>query len=306
MMNDTVFRPYTPADAQPLFLVFLESVNDLLVRDGLEPMADTKNPDDVATKWANNRSVFEHMIATSDSYWVAERAGILVGYAHAFVRDGVRQLTQFFVSPDAQNSGVGRELLTRAFPPNGVDNRIIIATSDQRALVRYLKSGVYPRFPLCYFLQPEPQIPTLETDLVIEPIDDMPETTAALNYIDRIVIGYQRPVDHEFFLQDNDRKGYTFKRNDQIVGYGYVGGYNGPFAVLDSNDFPAVLAFGEAQAAQNHREFDIPVPLINQAAVDYLLSRGARMEFEFTCYFMSAKPLGSYERYIFTSPTFFT
>lgn len=306
MMNNTVFRPYVPDDAQPLFLVFLQAVNDLLMRDGLPLMADTSNPDEVASKWANNRSIFEHMVVTSDQYWVAERDGVPVGYAHAFMRDGVRQLTQFFVTPGSQNSGIGRELLARAFPVDSADNRVVIATSDQRALVRYLKSGVYPRFPMCYFLQPEPKIHPIETDLVIEPMTDTPETMAAVNSIDQLVIGYRRPIDHSWYLQDVDRGGYIFRRDSQIVGYGYMGEVNGPFALLDSKDFPAVLAFAEGEAAKNHRGFDIPVPLINQSAVDCLLSRGSRVESEFMCYYMTTKPLGQYDHYIFTSPTFFT
>lgn len=306
MMNNIVFRPYTPDDAQPLFLVFLKAVNDLLIRDGLPAMADISNPDEIAQKWANNRSMFEHMAATSDFYTVAEQDGVPVGYAHSFVRNGVRQLTQFFVSPDAQNGGVGRELLSKTFPADGADNRIVIATTDRRAVARYLKSGVYPRFPMCYFLQPEPQIRPLETDLVIEPMTNTPEIMAAVNQIDQMVIGYQRAIDHLWYLQEKDRTGYTFKRGDQIVGYGYVGEYDGPIALLDSNDFPAILAFVEAEAAKNHRTFDIPVPLINRAAVDCLISRGLRAELEFTCYFMTAKPLGQYDHYVFTSPTFFT
>ena len=34
-----------------------------------------------------------------------------------------------------------------------------------------------------------------------------------------------------------------------IVGYGYLGEHNGPFASLDANDFPAILAHAETEAA---------------------------------------------------------
>jgi len=136
---------------------------------------------------------------------------------------------------------------------------------------------------MCYFLQSAPKERPIETDLVIEPIVNTPQTMEALNQIDHDVLGYERPADHVWLLQDEGRAGYTFKRADQIVGYGYVGGYNGPFALLDSKDFPVVLAFAEGQAAKHQRGFDIPVQLINEVAVDCLLSRGSRAELEFTC-----------------------
>jgi hypothetical protein len=42
----------------------------------------------------------------------------------------------FFVSPPQQSSGVGRELLSRAFSKSGARYRTIIATLDERALYR--------------------------------------------------------------------------------------------------------------------------------------------------------------------------
>jgi hypothetical protein len=210
--------------------------------------------------------------------------------------------TEFFVLPGEQSAGVGRELLARAFPANGAAHRSIMATTDIRAQARYLKAGVYPRFPVFYFGRP-PEPVTVTTDLTIEPITASPENLAAIGALDRALLGHRRDVDHSWLM--SERQGYLYIRGDRSVGYGYVGARNGPFAVLDADDFPAVLAHAENEAAAHGRkEFGIEVPMVNRVAVDYLLARGYRMD-SFIAILMSDTPWGSFEHYIVTSPPFF-
>ena len=73
-------------------------------------------------------------------WWFAEdeATGEAIGYARSILRDGVRELTEFFVLPEAQGAGVGRGLLARAFPADGARHRAIVATMDPRAIARYL------------------------------------------------------------------------------------------------------------------------------------------------------------------------
>src|SRR5262245_46227709 len=55
--------------------------------------------------------------------------------------------------------------------------------------------------------------------------------------------------------------------------------WQGPFAVLDPNDFPAVLAHAETQAhALGAESVGFEVPLINKIVVDYLLGRGYKLD----------------------------
>ena len=72
----------------------------------------------------------------------------------------------------------------------------------------------------------------VKTDLEIEPMQ-LNVHMDAINRIDRKII-------------ERTRDGFVYKRNKEIVGYGYVGSSSGPFAVLDDNDFPAVLSHAEA------------------------------------------------------------
>ena len=89
------------------------------------------------------------------------------------------------------------------------------------------------------------------------------------------------------------------------MGYGYLGVRSGPFALLESEDFPAVLDHAESQAAAQGRiEFGIELPMVNQVAVDYLLGRGFQMH-RFVAIMMNDKSIGKFENYILTSPPFF-
>lgn len=297
------YRPGAVEDSSAVYDVFVHTTIDLERRMGL-PDADIiwLDPAIVASYWQRRQSLFEHLARTADQYWVAEADGQIVGFARSSVRDGVRELLEFFVRPGYQGQGIGGELLRRAFPAGDAQRRAIIATREMRALARYMKAGVYPRFPNYYtFRKPEPV--EVATDLEFAPAADTPETLAAIRAIDQAILGFTRDVDHRFLLQD--RQAILFRRAGQVVGYGYFGKGTGPIALLDAADFPAVLARAESEAAaRGDDEFGMQLPLVNRHAVDYLLGRGFRLE-DFTVFFMSDEPFGRFENYIFTSPPFF-
>jgi GNAT superfamily N-acetyltransferase len=292
------FRPGAIEDSYAVHSIFERAIEDFSqranVRSGL-------TPGDPAG-WERARSLNEHLARTADQFWIAEDAGEPIGYARSILRDGVRELTEFFVLPARQSAGVGRELLARAFPAAGARHRSIIATFDTRALGRYLRAGLYPLFPIYYF-QRAPDVVPEPSDLVIEPFSSAEPLMPELRAIDREVLGYTRDVDHAWLAQS--RAGHLYRRNGRVVGYGYTGRNNSPFALLDAADFPAVLAHAAAQAAaRGEAEMGFEVPLINRHAVDFLLRRGYRMEpfFEF---YMGDAPLGRLENYIVTSPPMF-
>jgi len=63
----------------------------------------------------------------------------------------------------------------------------------------------------------------------------------------------------------------------EVVEYGYEGRFNGPFALLNENDYPTVLTHTENEAAAQEQDFGIDIPLANRAAVDHMLERGHRI-----------------------------
>ena len=298
MNEKIVFRPGTPGDSYAVYTIFEQALEDFSRRTNVQ--ADQTAGDPQA--WERRRPLFEHLGRTADQFWVAEQAGKPIGYARSTLRDGVRELTEFFVLPASQSAGVGRELLARAFPSEGARHRAIIATSDARAQGRYLRAGVYSHFPI-YFFRRAPEVLAVPSDLAFEDFNSIGAVLPALRAVDRQVLGYTRDEDHSWLA--TTRSGYLYRRNGRVVGYGYVGDDNSPFALLDAADYPAVLAHAEAQAAgRREAETGFEVPLINRQAVDFLLQRGYRMD-SFFAFYMCDRPLGRLENYIVTSPPFF-
>jgi GNAT superfamily N-acetyltransferase len=292
------YRRGTLEDSHTVFQIFQQSIMELGERMGVMTISGGDDPEVLDKLWKARRSLFEHLAKTAHEYWLAEREGRAIGYSRAILRDGVQELTEFFVLPGEQSAGVGRELLARTLTESGTNLRSIIATLDERALIHYLKLGLSGRFPIKYFSRaPEPV--AVKSDLKIRPIaPDLPEL-ADLNRIDRAVIGHMRPTDHHWLV--SDRQGFTYSRAGEIVGYGYVGNNSGPFTLLNPQDFPAVLSHAERVAAGQYKRFGVETPLTNRAAIDYFLARRYRMD-AFTALFMSDRPFGQFENYIFFGP----
>jgi GNAT superfamily N-acetyltransferase len=295
------YRRGTLDDSQNTFDVFRQSIMELGDRLSMMPISGGHNPLIIQNLWARRQSLFDHLARTSDNFWVAEQDDKVIGFARSILRNGVRQLTEFFVLPEHQSAGVGRELLTRAFPVDGADHRFILATIDGRAVQRYLKAKVYPLFP-CYAFSRLAEKINLDSDMIIERITPSAQAMGELIRIDNAILGFHREAEHAWLLEN--RQGYFYKRNKEFVGYGYLGEHNGPFALLDANNFPAILAHAETEAALKGTEFSVEVPMVNRAAVDYLLSRGCKLE-SFFEFFMADSQFGKFENYILTSPPFF-
>src|ERR1700736_1563539 len=136
-----VVRHGSAADSTACFGLFRRSLWDLMRRIGYLP-ADHPAPD-LDAEWPAYRGLFAHLSATCAQWWIAEDPeGRPMGYARSTERDGLAELTEFFVAPDARVAGVGRALLERAFAPGRGKHRSIIATVDAAAVALYLRFGV--------------------------------------------------------------------------------------------------------------------------------------------------------------------
>ena len=138
----------------------------------------------------------------------------------------------------------------------------------------------------------------------METPNDAQSAIQIMSGIDLVILGHRRDVDHTFLMQD--RTLYFYKRNGQVVGYGYIEkDYYGPFALLDNTDFPAVLAHAETQAnLLGAGSVGFETPSINTIVVDYLMKRSYRLE-GFMGSILSNKPFGKFENYLLTSPPWF-
>ncbi len=297
------YRKATHKDDFTTFSIFRKSLEDYGQRTGVMAITGGNDPEKMKQLWERRRLFWEHLTDSSDQYWLAEKDnGEAVGYARSIVRGNHRELTEFFVLPDSQSAGVGKELILRAFP-NDTPHRSIVATSDFRAMSRYLKAGVYPFINEFYF-ERVPELVSVETDLTIEKPNDTHSAIQILGEIDLILLGHRRDTDHNFLTQD--RTLYLYKRLGQVVGYGYIEkDYYGPFALLDNKDFPAVLAHAETQAhLLGAGSVGFETPSINTIVIDYLLKRSYRLE-GFMGTILSNKPFGKFENYLLMSPPLF-
>ena len=280
--------------------VLVDAINDLGRRNGSIEEGSALALD---VEWARTGPFFDHIARTAAEFWVAEGPdGEPIGYARSIDRDGVFELTEYFVRPGVQSQGVGGELLERAFPNDRGDLRLIIATTDIRALSRYLRAGVAPRFPVVAFTGPARDV-ALVSGLDVEPLE-LDRDMDALHAVDDAVLGHRREADHRWFAAE--REGHRYVRDGRVVGYGYVGlpdrGGNGPFAVLDPLDLPAVLSHAERRRHElGAAEASFEVALHNRIAVDHLLGRGYRMD-GFMTLICSSEPFGRFEQYLFCAP----
>ncbi|MGB3713067.1 MAG: GNAT family N-acetyltransferase, partial [Candidatus Promineifilaceae bacterium] len=291
----------TLEDSYRAFRVVEESLADLNRRIGSNGTSSADNPEALARMWEERRSLYQHLATSADSFWLAERENRTIGLSRSIERDGLRILTELFVLPAEQSAGIGKGLLTRAFPNTNGDHRIIISSPDLRAQALYRGAGLIPRFSL-HYLWREPEAVAVDTDLVTVPIETSTEHLEILGTLDKALLGHRREADHSWLL--TDRQGYIYFRDDQPVGYGYIGQRSGPFALLDSGDYPAVLAQAENSAAsRGSQHFGLEVPDINRAALNYLTTRGYKKD-ELVATLMSNVPVGKFENYLVTSPPF--
>ena len=246
MTMSITYRKGTIEDSHTVFQIFVRTLMDYSERMNVMAITGGNDSQVLESLWNLRKPMFEYLANDAAQFWLAENDGEIIAYARSIEHDGMQELTEFFVSPHQQSSGVGRELLSRAFPKSEARYRTIIATLDERALYRYMKLGVYGRFPLKYFYRKAEKV-GVETGLKIEPmqlelhLDD-------INKIDQEILNHTREHQHQWVA--TTRSGFVYKRDEKIVGYGYVGSSSGPFAVLDENDFPAVLAHAESFMAE--------------------------------------------------------
>jgi GNAT superfamily N-acetyltransferase len=307
------FRPGTDEDLEATHGLFLDTITDLVWRLGIQDGERIPSEAERVADFRRWRPILEYLTATADQYWVAERGDELLGFARSILRHGVRELTEFFVSPKAQSYGLGRELLSRAMPP-GARRTYIMASLDLRAQALYHRLGVYQICAVYTFSKPRerfiapasaageelPTNPTIAMDaptILPMTLEHLPQITQ----LDEAIHGHQRDNDHKWLM--THRRGFILFRDNKAVGYGYAGDpYSGPFVMLDPADFPAALAYAEHVAyEQGFADLGVDVPMLNRTAIEFLLNRGYQMS-AFFCFYMCDQMPSHVDKTIITAP----
>jgi GNAT superfamily N-acetyltransferase len=290
-------RRATADDIRPAFDVSMAAMSDLFARQG-DPAGI-----DPPSFWPQLEPLLVHLAATAAEWWVAidEADGALVGYARSIERGGLFELSELFVRPDRQSAGLGRQLVERAFPDGRGDVRLVLATTDVRAMARYYAAGTVGRFPIAE-LGGTPRASVGAGDL--EPVPLTHHLIPELAAVEEAVIGFSRNDDYEWLIEHRD--GHLYRREGRAIGFAFISADgSGPIAALDPADQVPILRHAEGRAhALELQTISFEVPMPNEIAMRHLLRRGFRIEPPLTL-LMSSVPFGQFDRFLPFGPSAF-
>lgn len=295
------FRPATADDSEACYRLFWESVADLAARQGM-PWKETADQ-----LWPRFVPLYDLLAEIAAEWWVAAdpHTDELIGYARSVERGadgGLFELAEFFVRPGHQAAGVGRQLIERAFPTGRGAVRVIIATTDVRAVARYHRADTSIQFPILGVTGP-PSARAAD-GIRLEPVPVDEASLGEVAAIERVVLEYDRGA-HELRWLLARREGWLYRSEDRVVGCAFIGAEGtGPIAALDPGAMPDILGHLEARGAALGRDelgFEVPAP--NVVAIRHLLARGFRFD-PFVTYLMASRPFGSFDRYLGFTPPF--
>jgi GNAT superfamily N-acetyltransferase len=293
------YRRATSEDTFACHELMWESVTDLGRRQG------TPLDGSASDWWPSSEPLHRLLAQIAAEWWVAEETGSgrLLGFARSIERDGLFELTEFFVRPDEQSRGVGKVLLERTFPAGRGTVRSIVATMDVRAQARYYTAGTVARFPV-FTLGSAPGDAGPVREVMAEPIDGE-LAIEAQRVIERTVLGHRRSDDEIRWLLDR-RQGHLYRRAGRVIGFSFLGRDGaGPMAALEPADLPAILLHVESLAHSIGLErLELQVPGPNAVAIRQLMGRGYRFD-SWINLVMSDRPFGQFDRFIPFSPPLF-
>ncbi len=298
--SDLTYRLLTPADAERAFVVYREALNDYLAPAGQElvPEENDLTPG------------FLHILRhDAPRAWGAEAGGELVAWTSAIQRGRWWFLSMLFVLPGAQGRGVGGELLRRAMEAAEGAEAFATVTDTLQPISNtlYARRGMLPREALLGFAGApkvsEGLLGPLRRGAPPDGLEPQPLTLASvaeLAAVDAGVSGLDRTVDHAFYLGEEGRRGWLFRRAGRIRGYVMCrpDARIGPLACLDTEDVAPVLRYALVQlAAHGVERVTVRVPASCEAAQRVLWDAGLVFE-DTPGLLLASQPFAWLDRYL--------
>ena len=292
-----IIRPARDEELQAAEELVARSINDLAERHGFGRIA-TLRPADFQLFSLHN---------DPDGLWVAEADGELAGFAFSWVAGDLWFLSELFVSPAHQGSGIGNALLQRAFAharKTGAGNRALITFSfNTVSQGLYIRHGLFPRLPL-YFFQVAREACGHAPELRHTDIDFEADLEKLVE-LDLATLGVAREKHHRFLHSQSAIRGLLLHAGRDCAGYAYISanGPIGPLAVLRHDmmgpAFRTALALAAATGAPQISAF---VPGAATEALGAAVAQGMRITLPMVL--VAAKDFGDWTRYLPRNPGF--
>lgn len=255
--------------------------------------------------------VLSNLLTDDPRSVVVARAGLeIVGMAAMQIQRPHAHIAFFFVHPDVQNRGVGRQLLDHireVIAASGATVTTLASSRDPKAWQRYLRFGLHPGPPQLPFRVVKPTFPANPPErggFVVRRF--VPGDIDEIATIDRIVRGAERRDRLEQWLADGSQGVVAREPGGQVAGYGLVTmheshGQIGPVVAGSTRLFPFLLDLALHYAGTlpdpRNRPWRIDCSARNHLAIGPLLKAGFSVE-NLVNWFESG-PVGQWDRYIF-------
>jgi GNAT superfamily N-acetyltransferase len=288
------------------------AVNEMAMRRRMHPLTRLAETDEAEQCAGALADLGRLHVEDPRQVLVAQMAEEIIGVSAAAFREHHAHIQYLFVAPNAQTRGVGSELLRRLYDAASTAGCSIVTlqtSDDPRALIRYLRLGLFPQPPNVVWRADDPSFPELGFANSLEATPLHVDDYAALNTvgdIDKAVRGVRRRQDIEHWLQEGALGSLLVHRSTgKPAGYFLVAvtgdkGRIGPVAAIDEVEFGNVFANALAAAKKLHHPgtiWKLASPGENHAAISALLP--ARFRPAYTMPFFASRPIGRFDRYIF-------
>jgi len=308
MNNKIIYRSCRLEDLQSVWNTFLISFRDMMRK--VHGACTAERYPRAAAPY------LRHILKTdSHSFWVAESGGRIAGFACAIVRGPIWFLSDFWILPQFQNRGIGKELLGRALQSERKFRIISTYSSLHPSAMRsYMMVGMTPRFPV-FTLVARTESLKLDTshaesvELVelspTDPLGTIRKAIMEMTSVDRLVRGSGRDEDHDFFINRNGNRCWLARERRQTVGYSYLTpeGQIGPVATKSGRNMLFILFRAIQAGVRLHSHLSIRVPSLNLESMRALMRAGFQIESH--ALFMSSKEFGRMENYVISGPALF-